>query len=98
MVSVIYYTQTMKKTDYGYFMFDKPVDNIKMFDDLIFFLLQEMVRIILCGLEQRLMSVAVEKMYKTEDEHTIIFMTEDGKFDLINTDERKTFCELYMGW
>jgi hypothetical protein len=24
-------------------------------------------------------------------------MTEDGKFDLINTDERKTFCELYMG-
>jgi len=85
-----------EKTDYGYFMFDKPVDNIKMFDDFDFLFVTRDGQDYLVWAEQRLMSVAVEKMYKTEDEHTIIFMTEDGKFDLINTDERKTFCELYM--
>lgn len=83
-------------TEYGYFMFDKPVDNIKMFDDFDFLFITRDGQDYLVWKEQRLMSIPVDKLYKTEEEHTMIFRTEDGKFDLINTDYDKTFCEMYM--
>jgi hypothetical protein len=76
-------------------MLSDSVDDIKVYEDIDFVFVTKNNQDYLLWCGRNLVSVPADKFWKTEDSYTYIYKIDD-KYDLINVDDDKTFCEKYL--
>lgn len=79
---------------YCEFLFDEPVDDISEYDGIIFVKKNNVNYLVLKGF--RLINIKCNCLFRGEKTLTYTIKTDDGKFDFVNCEYDKTFCEMFM--
>ena len=76
------------------FMFDEPVDDISINGNIMIVTIKGQEYLYWNG--GRLLNIKFDNIYETGNEECYVVMCDDGKMDIIKTDEEDTFCEKYL--
>lgn len=81
----------------GSFIFNIPVDDIKVFDEYGFVSVTRDNKDYLLWKNFRLITSEIDDITQVEDNDELYEITENGKIDFLSTYDDETFCDKYMG-